>query len=84
MTLLNKSLIFTVSEKYKPNRYPIFLNHNVIYLIVLLVLDFRIRRNERLVFRQNENTLIIDSLFLISIIYFFNENALSSFIYFTF
>lgn len=36
MTLLNKSLIFTVSEKYKPNRYPIFLNYNVIYIIVLL------------------------------------------------
>ena len=56
----------------------------IVYLIVLLVLDYRIRRNERLVFRQNENTLMIDSLFLISIIYFFNENALSSFIYFTF
>jgi len=36
LILLNKSLIITISEKYKLNRYPIFLNYNVIYLIVLL------------------------------------------------
>ncbi|MFC4269831.1 helix-turn-helix domain-containing protein [Polaribacter marinivivus] len=36
MILLNKRLIFTISEKYKLNRYPIFLNYKVIFLIVLL------------------------------------------------
>jgi D-alanyl-lipoteichoic acid acyltransferase DltB (MBOAT superfamily) len=55
-----------------------------IYLFIIILLDYKILGNERLFLKPKKKFMIYDAFFLISIIYFFNKNSLSSFIYFTF
>ena len=60
-------------------------NRSVIpYVIILIVLDFIIRKNERLKSYFLKHFIYVDSLYLISIVYYFNKNSLSEFIYFAF
>ena len=54
------------------------------YIIILIVLDFIIRKNERLKSSFLSHHIYIDSIYLISIVYYFNKNSLSEFIYFAF
>ena len=54
------------------------------YVIILIILDFIIRKNERLKPSFLSHYIYIDSIYLISIVYYFNKNSLSEFIYFAF
>ena len=54
------------------------------YVIILIMLDFIIRKNERLKPYFLKHFIYVDSLYLISILYYFNKNSLSEFIYFAF
>lgn len=60
-------------------------NRSVIhYVIILIILDFIKRKNERLNSYFSNHFNYVDSLYLISILYCFNKNKLSEFIYFNF
>lgn len=54
------------------------------YVIILIILDFIIRKNESLKPSFLSHYIYIDSIYLISIVYYFNKNSLSEFIYFAF
>ena len=56
----------------------------MLYPIIGLTIDYIFRRNERHDFEKGNEYLWLETLFLISIIYFFNKNSLLNFIYFTF
>ena len=54
------------------------------YIIILIILDFIKRKNEKLKPSFLSHYVYIDSIYLISIVYYFNKNSLSEFIYFAF